>query len=71
MSYLLNPTAASEMLSMRDWRSEKRHPSTFSNSSMPEFFREVKVGREKLFLNIRYAALLGSDDNEYEPFPAL
>ncbi len=33
--------------------------------------REVKVGREKLFLNIRYAALLGSDDNEYEPFPAL
>lgn len=32
--------------------------------------REVKVGREKLFLNVRYAALLSSDDNVYEPFPS-
>lgn len=31
--------------------------------------REVKVGREKLFLNVRYGALLGSDDNEFDPFP--
>jgi Fic family protein len=31
--------------------------------------REVKVGREKLFLNVRYAALLGSDENEFERFP--
>lgn len=32
--------------------------------------REVKVGREKLFLNVRYATLLGSDENAFEPFPA-
>jgi len=31
--------------------------------------REVKVGREKLLLNVRYGALLGSDDNEFDPFP--
>lgn len=30
--------------------------------------REVKVGREKLFLNVRYAALLASDGNAFEPF---
>lgn len=30
--------------------------------------RDVKVGREKLFLNVRYAALLSSDENDYEPF---
>lgn len=33
--------------------------------------REVKVGREKLFLNVRYATLLGSDENTFEPFPQL
>ncbi|HVZ04941.1 protein adenylyltransferase Fic [Hyphomicrobium sp.] len=30
--------------------------------------REVKVGREKLFLNIRYAELLGSNGNAFDPF---
>lgn len=30
--------------------------------------KEVKVGREKLFLNVRYASLLGNDDNTFEPF---
>jgi Fic family protein len=30
--------------------------------------REVKVGREKLFLNVRYAALLGNDANTFTPF---
>lgn len=30
--------------------------------------KDVKVGREKLFLNVRYAALLGSDENAFEPF---
>lgn len=30
--------------------------------------REVKVGREKLFLNVRYATLLASDVNTFEPF---
>jgi Fic family protein len=30
--------------------------------------REVKVGREKVFLNVRYAKLLNSDSNVFEPF---
>ncbi len=33
--------------------------------------KEVKVGREKLFLNVRYAALLGSNENTFEPFPQI
>lgn len=30
--------------------------------------QEEKVGREKLFMNIRYMALLGSDENDFQPF---
>ena len=30
--------------------------------------REIKVGREKLFLNVRYATLLGGDSNTFDPF---
>lgn len=32
--------------------------------------QDVKVGREKLFLNVRYASLLSSDENIFAPFEA-
>jgi hypothetical protein len=33
--------------------------------------REIKVGREKLFLNVRYATLLSGDATTFEPFAKL
>jgi Fic family protein len=36
-----------------------------------DVLQEVKVGREKLFLNVKYAELLASDENTFEPFPKI